>query len=102
MENRNYKVNILPAAREDMDSIVVQFEFLPDRSARSCFNLMCGEIAGLRSCPQRYPLMNDPTLAALGYRALSIVGYLVVFSVTVDTVLIQRILFEKEEYKLLL
>lgn len=94
-----YEVVLLPPARSDLDSILDEFGFLPEQSAKRCSALLRSAISGLAAAPERYRVLSSPLLSAEGCRAMAVGGYLVLFTIGGDTVQVHRILFEKDEYR---
>ena len=97
-----YKVKIFPSAQRDLQELV---EYLNTRSADAAlrtYDRIVSEIASLSTMPNRYPHPRDLSLAAKGYRYLSVSNYLVFYIVSSDTVQIHRILYARRDYARLL
>ena len=57
------------------------------------------EIGGLSHMPERCPRPRDLALAAKGYRYLIVENYLVFYTISGQTVQIQRILYGRRNYQ---
>ena len=57
------------------------------------------EIGGLSHMPERCPRPRDLALAAKGYRYLIVENYLVLYTISGQTVQIQRILYGRRNYQ---
>ena len=83
-----YKIRIYPSARRDLQEIED--------------DLIVSEISSLSTMPLRFPHPRDLSLAAKGYRYLTVNNYLVFYIVSGDTVQIHRILYARRDYSRLL
>lgn len=97
-----YKVNIYPAAEQDLLEIIDYLNTLSPHAALKYYDLLTEEIAGLARMPERCPRPRDLALAAKGYRYLIVEKYLVFYVVAGDTVQIRRILYGKRDYQAIL
>ncbi len=99
---REYKVIIYPAAKQDLLSVIDYLNTLSPQAALRYYDLLTGEIANLSTMPERCPRARDLALSAHGYRVLVVEKYLVFYKVVDDTVQIHRIIYGKRNYKALL
>ena len=97
-----YKVKIFPSAQRDLQEIVDYLNTLSADAALRTYDRIVSEIASLSTMPNRYPHPRDLSLAAKGYRYLSVSNYLVFYIVSGDTVQIHRILYARRDYSRLL
>ena len=97
-----YKIRIYPSAQRDLQEIAEYLNTLSKDVALRYYDLIVSEIASLQTMPMRYPHPRDLSLAARGYRYLSVKNYLVFYIVSGDTVQIHRILYARRDYSRLL
>lgn len=97
-----YKIKIYPSAQRDLQEIADYLNTLSPEAALRYYDQIVSEIASLSSMPMRCPHPRDLSLAAKGYRYLTVQNYLVFYIVSDDTVQIRRILYAKREYGRLL
>lgn len=97
-----YKIRIFPSAQRDLGEIVDYLNTLSKDAALGYYDLIVSEIASLASMPFRCPHPRDLSLAAKGYRYLTVKNYLVFYIVSGDTVQIHRILYARRDYASLL
>lgn len=97
-----YEVKIYPSAQRDLQEIVEYLNTLSHDVALQYYDLIVSGIASLSSMPFRFPRPRDLSLAAKGYRYLTVKKYLVFYIVCDNTVQIHRILYAKREYSRLL
>lgn len=94
-----YKLRILPPAQIDILDIVEHLNTLSSEAAAHNYDQLIGQIFGLASAPERYPLARDTQLRLRGYRALVHNGYIVLFVIKPETVEIRRVLYTKRQYE---
>lgn len=97
-----YKIRIYPSAQRDLQEIVDYLNTLSADTALRYYDLIVSEISSLSTMPLRFPHPRDLSLAAKGYRYLTVKNYLVFFIVSGDTVQIHRILYARRDYSRLL
>lgn len=97
-----YKVVIYPSAQRDMQEIVSYLNTLSQDAALKYYDLIVSGIASLQTMPERCPHPRDLSLAAKGYRYLSVNNYLVFYIVSDGVVHIHRVLYAKRDYLRLL
>lgn len=97
-----YKIRIYPSAQRDLQEIVDYLNTLSADTALRYYDLIVSEISSLSSMPLRFPHPRDLSLAAKGYRYLTVKNYLVFYIVSGDTVQIHRILYARRDYSRLL
>ncbi len=97
-EQKQYKIEVLPAALSDIDYIVDYLNTLSARIAENHMDRISYCIKSLRMFPLRCPPAKNEKYAKLGYHYLVINYYLVFFSVEGNTVKIQRIVDGRSDY----
>ena len=97
-----YKIRIYPSAQRDLQEIVDYLNTLSADTALRYYDLIVSEISSLSSMPLHFPHPRDLSLAAKGYRYLTVKNYLVFYIVSGDTVQIHRILYARRDYSRLL
>lgn len=97
-----YKIRIYPSAQRDLQEIVDYLNTLSADTALRYYDLIVSEISSLSTMPLRFPHPRDLSLAAKGYRYLTVKNYLVFYIVSGDTVQIHRILYARRDYSRLL
>ena len=81
-----YEVKIFSTAKQDLLEIID-------------YHKLTEEIGGLSHMPERCPRPRDLALAAKGYRYLIVENYLVFYTISGQTVQIQRILYGRRNYQ---
>ena len=97
-EQKQYKIEVLPAALSDIDYIVDYLNTLSARTAENHIDKISDGIKSLRMFPLRCPPAKNEKYAKLGYHYLVINYYLVFFSVEGNTVKTQRIVDGRSDY----
>lgn len=97
-----YKIRIYPSAQRDLQEIVDYLNTLSADTALRYYDLIVSEISSLSTMPLRFPHPRDLSLAAKGYRYITVKNYLVFYIVSGDTVQIHRILYARRDYSRLL
>lgn len=98
-----YTIKITEPARKDLESIVlyISHDLQNPISAKNTLSFIVGEIRSLSNMPERYSLVKDNILAQKGFHILPCKNYLVFYVVRKDhnTVVIQRILYNRRDWK---
>lgn len=94
-----YKIELYPAAEQDLSDITDDLNTLSTETALRYYDLLTERIDSLSSMPERCARPWDPFLAAKGYRYLVVKKYLVFFVVEGNTVQIHRILHAGSDYQ---
>jgi len=99
---KQYRVEYLPAAREDLLDI---FEYIlmdnPDAAA-DFIDRIDTTISRLGSFPAMGPIPNDDRLQLFGYRMLIIEKYIAFYVILDDVIEIRRIIHGRRRYSFLL
>ena len=98
----NYEVQIFPTAKQDLLEIIDYLNTLSSEAALRYYDKLTEEISRLSHMPERYPRPRDLALAAKGYRYLIVENYLVFYTISGQTVQIQRILYGRRDYQSIL
>ena len=103
-----YEVKIFSTAKQDLLEIIdylngacsldEAIELSPETALRY-YDKLTEEIGGLSHMPERCPRPRDLALAAKGYRYLIVENYLVFYTISGQTVQIQRILYGRRNYQ---
>ena len=88
-----YEVKIFSTAKQDLLEIIDYLNTLSPETALRYYDKLTEEIGGLSHMPERCPRPRDLALAAKGYR------YLVFYTISGQTVQIQRILYGRRNYQ---
>ena len=88
-----YEVKIFSTAKQDLLEIIDYLNTLSPETALRYYDKLTEEIGGLSHMPERCPRPRDLALAAKGYRYLIVENYLVFYTISGQTVQIQRILY---------
>lgn len=97
-ELKQYKVVVLPAALHDIELMITDLNGLSPRAAQRLLNEFTDGISSLKILPERCPHVRVEHYARLGYRYLIIRYYLVIYSVSGDTVFVRRIVNGRSDY----
>ena len=97
-----YEVKIFSTAKQDLLEIIDYLNTLSPETALRYYDKLTEEIGGLSHMPERCPRPRDLALAAKGYRYLIVENYLVFYTISGQTVQIQRILYGRRNYQNLL
>ena len=92
-----YEVKIFSTAKQDLLEIIDYLNTLSPETALRYYDKLTEEIGGLSHMPERCPRPRDLALAAKGYRYLIVENYLVFYTISGQTVQIQRILYGRRE-----
>ena len=98
----NYEVQIFPTAKQDLLEIIDYLNTLSSQAALRYYDKLTEEIGSLSHMPERCPRPRDLALAAKGYRYLIAENYLVFYTISGQTVQIQRILYGRRDYQSIL
>ena len=82
--------------------LIGELNLLPPAAALRAYDLLCEQIKSLGHMPERCPRPRDLALRARGYRCLSVVRYLVLYTISGSDVLLRRILRRRPEHSGLL
>jgi len=93
-----YEVKIFSTAKQDLLEIIDYLNTLSPETALRYYDKLTEEIGGLSHMPERCPRPRDLALAAKGYRYLIVENYLVFYTISGQTVQIQRILYGRRNY----
>ena len=85
-----YEVKIFSTAKQDLLEIIDYLNTLSPETALRYYDKLTEEIGGLSHMPERCPRPRDLALAAKGYRYLIVENYLVFYTISGQTVQIQR------------
>ncbi len=94
-----YEVKIFSTAKQDLLEIIDYLNTLSPETALRYYDKLTEEIGGLSHMPERCPRPRDLALAAKGYRYLIVENYLVFYTISGQTVQIQRILYGRRNYR---
>ena len=94
-----YEVKIFSTAKQDLLEIIDYLNTLSPETALRYYDKLTEEIGGLSHMPERCPRPRDLALAAKGYRYLIVENYLVFYTISGQTVQIQRILYGRRNYQ---
>lgn len=94
-----YEVKIFPTAKQDLLEIIDYLNTLSPETALRYYDKLTEAIGGLSHMPERCPRPRDLALAAKGYRYLIVENYLVLYTISGQTVQIQRILYGRRNYQ---
>ena len=97
-EQKQYRIEVLPAALSDIDHIVDYLNTLSERTAQNHMDKIINGIKSLCIFPLRCPPVKNETYAKLGYHYLVISYYLAFFTVEGDAVIIRRIVDGRSDY----
>lgn len=97
-----YKVEIYPAAQQDLNDIVDYINSLSPDTAIKYYDRIVEKIGSLTEMPERHPLLKDPQLRLRGYRTLIVENYMVFYIIKGDTVQIRRIIYGRRQYEWML
>jgi len=101
---KNYKLIITPLAKGDIAAIVEYLiNFSPEIALRYA-DYIYEAIHSLAKMPTRCSLVRDEVLKIKGYRWTSVRNYTIFFIVddTLDIVRIERVLYSRREYDIIL
>ena len=95
---KQYKVLVLPKARQDVSKILQYLTTVSPASAKRYSELFAQGFLSLAQMPLRCPLSRAHDMAERGYRYLLIRNYLVFFLVSDDTVRITHVVEGRSNY----
>ena len=97
-----YDINITESAQKDLDSIYfyISENSLENETAIHIINELKEKIFSLETMPGRYGLVNDFSLAKMGYRHIKVKNYIVLYLMDEKkkAVAIARIIHERMNY----
>ena len=97
-----YAINITESAQKDLNSIYFYFSdnLFEEETAINIISALKEAIFSLDVMPGRYTLVNEFSLAKMGYRHISVKNYIVLYLINEKkkTVAIARIVHEKMNY----
>jgi plasmid stabilization system protein ParE len=97
-----YRVDVSESAENDLLDIVRYFsaQLSAPMTALKMMETIEEALVGLADMPQRYPLVSDERLAAMGYRKLIAKNYIAFFAINEkDKVVdVERILYARRDW----
>jgi len=97
-----YEIHITESAHKDLESIYFYFfeRLLEDEMATEITSELKDKILSLSIMPSRYSLVNDFSLAKMGYRRVNVKNYIVLYLIDekTKTVIIARVIHERMNY----
>lgn len=97
-----YRVDVSDPAENDLRDIVryISSQLEVPMTALNMLNTIENDIAKLADNPQKYPLVTEERLAAMGYRKLIVKNYIVFFTVNekLKVVDVERILYARRDW----
>ena len=98
-----YKISVTDPAEEDLDEILqyISVQLSAPAAALKLADAFDGAFDDLEDMPEKYPLVQDDRLAALGYRKRPVKNYLVFFTAdeTSHVVYVERILYARRDWQ---
>ena len=98
---KQYKVELLPAAWQDLDDISNYLIAKSVQAAARIIDMLLTAMRGLSTMPEAYPYVRDDELRKQGYRNLVRKKYLCIYKTVGDTVFIHHIVHGARNYPLL-
>jgi len=99
----HYRVEVAKAAKGDLCEInrYISVELKAPASALTLADAFADAFVDLENMPQKYPLVRDEQLAAMGYRRLGVKNYSVFYKIneTTHEVDIARILHGRRDWQ---
>jgi plasmid stabilization system protein ParE len=100
--DKKYRVDLSAPAEADLYDIVsyIAIQFAAPMTATKMMETIENAMSGLEFMPERFALVADERLAAMGYRKLTVKNYIVFFTITEkDAVVdVERILHAKRDW----
>ena len=97
-----YRVDISEPAENDLRDIVryISFNLSEPTAALNTMDSIAKAMQNLQDMPQKYPLVMDDRLAALGYRKLIVKNYIVFFTINEKHRVadVERILYMRRDW----
>jgi len=98
---KRYRVELLPAAWQDLDDISSYLITKSVQAAERIINELLTAMRGLSAMPEAYPHVRDDELRKQGYRNLVCEKYLCIYKIVGDTVFIHHVVHGSRNYPLL-
>jgi addiction module RelE/StbE family toxin len=98
---KQYKVELLPAAWQDIDEISDYLIAKNVQAAQRIIDLLMTEMRKLAAMPEARPYVRNEGLRRQGYRVLVCEKYLCIYKIVGDTVFIHHVVHGARNYPLL-
>jgi plasmid stabilization system protein ParE len=98
---KRYRVELLPAAWQDLDDISSYLISKSVQAADRIISELLAAMRGLSTMPEAYPYVRDDELRKQGYRNLVCEKYLCLYKIVGDTVFIHHVVHGARNYPLL-
>ena len=96
----HYTVALARVAKQDLQDIYTHILYTLEspQAAENTLEALHKNMASLSHMPTRHPLLQSPSLNALGYRMIPVNNYLIFYSVQEKTVYVERVLYNKRDW----
>jgi toxin ParE1/3/4 len=98
---KQYKVELLPAAWQDLDDISSYFVTKSVQAANRIIDMLFIAMRRLSSMPEAYPYVRDDELQKQGYRNLICEKYLCIYKIVGNNVYVYHVVHGARNYPLL-
>ena len=98
---KRYKVELLPAAWQDIDEISDYLIVKNVQAAARIIDLLLTEMRKLTIMPEARPYVRDEELRRQGYRALVCGKYICIYKIVGNTVFIHHVVHGARDYPLI-
>ena len=104
MENRPYNAVFMPKARKDINDICdyISLELNSPEAAERLIDKIQTEVERVCEFPFSRPLLADNILMSKGYRYILVNNFNVFYNIKDQTIFIQRVLYGRRNYEMLL